>query len=106
MKIYISVPISDRKDADTDMGKKIAAKNQADTVKQKLISSGYEAITPFDIIPMDSNISYAEAMGKDMTELLKCDGIYLCSGWRMSNGCQLEYQGAQIFSKTIIENEL
>lgn len=37
MKIYISVPISDRKDADTDMGKKIAAKNQADTVKQKLI---------------------------------------------------------------------
>ena len=89
MKIYVSVPIRDRKGS-SDMEKKIAAKRQVDVIKEKLLKEGHEVITPFDINPIDSDIPYEEAMGEDIKVLLKCDGIYKASGWGHSRGCQFE----------------
>lgn len=105
MKIYVSVPIRDRKGS-SDMEKKIAAKQQADAIKDKLLKQGHEVITPFDINPIDSDVSYEEAMGEDIKVLLQCDGIYKASGWGHSRGCQFESMGAQIYNKIIIEEEL
>ena len=40
-------------------------------------------------------------MGRDIEELLKCDGIILCHDWFGSKGCRAECSVAQVYGKQI-----
>ncbi len=97
--IYISIPM---KGLDIHRQRLIA--NEIAVV---LKSKGYEVINPFEVCNMiDRNLSdehfYALCMGKDISELLKCDAVYFCSGWEKSNGCLLEFAAAKLYNKKII----
>ena len=97
-RIYISIPISG---LDIDRQRAIAA---AKTEKFKNL--GYEAFNPFDIPepPQEYNSKqkYAYYMGRDIEQLLLCDAIYMCKGWRQSKGCGIEHSIAYGMSLDII----
>ena len=97
--VYISIPMK---------GKDL--KHQEMIVNEIAIvfkSQGYNTITPFEACEMinknlPDNLLYAECMGKDIAELLKCDTVYFCKGWEKSNGCLLEFTAAKLYNKKII----
>ena len=105
MKIYISVPINGRRQGSLEE-KKIAAKKQADAIKLSLQSEGHEAITPFDVVPIDEEVSDAEALGRCITAERECEAIYLASGWRHSRGCRIEQVTASEYNIKVFFNEL
>lgn len=79
----------------------------ANEISIVLKSKGYNVINPFEVCEMvDKDLSdthyYAECMGKDIAELLKCDAVYFAKGWEKSNGCLLEFAAAKLYHKTII----
>lgn len=103
MRIYISVPIKGRKTGTLEE-KKTKAKEYSERVKESLLNDGHDAITPFDC--NEWNFDENTCLGNDITALLNSDAIYLCAGWRNSQGCQLEYMAAEIYNKEIIKDEL
>lgn len=90
-KVYISLPISGRNLYDVMI--------RANFIKST-INEEYEAITPFDICP-DSSLDYAELMGRDVSELLKCNILLQDYDWRESKGCRAEYELARIYGLQI-----
>ena len=89
--VYISIPISN-----LDIHRQRMLANEIAIV---LKTKGYIVINPFEVCEMvDKDLSdthyYAECMGKDIAELLKCDAVYFCAGWEKSNGCLLEFTAA------------
>lgn len=101
-KVYISLPISGRPVEE--------AKAEAESVKEMLEELGYEAVSPFDVVPeipkeMTARQAYAYCMGCDIEALLQCDGIYLCEGHQLSKGCQLEAEAARLYGIEIAYRE-
>lgn len=101
-KVYISLPISGRPIEE--------AKADAERVKKDLEWLGYEAVSPFDVVPeipkdMTASQAYAYCMGRDIEALLQCDGIYLCAGHQWSKGCQLEMEAARLYGIEIAYRE-
>lgn len=94
MKIYISLPISGH-----DLRQ---VRQRADEAKAWVRRKGHDCITPFDVCP--GPLPYAEAMGRDIAALLKCDGIFLLAGWSDSRGCQLEWEAAKVYNKHIFHH--
>lgn len=95
MRIYISLPISGH-----DIGRcRARARRHADAI----VKMGHTAVTPFDVCP-EPNKRYSHYMGQDIAALLECDAILLLSGWSESRGCQLEWQCAEIYRKTIFHH--
>lgn len=90
--MYLSLPITGR-----NIEK---VKEYAKNIKVKWVEKGYDVITPFEIVP-DDGMPYEYCMGKDIEELLKCDGIILCHDWFSSKGCRAECHVAQVYGKTI-----
>lgn len=105
MRIYISIPINSRSELDIKTRLKLA-KQQADEIRAMLKAQGYNTVTPFDINPIGCGLNYSSCMGRCVTELLRCDGIYLGSGWRKSKGCVDERNIAMNRGITIIGDEL
>ncbi len=98
-RIYISIPISN-----LDIHRQRMIANEISIV---LKSKGYLVVNPFELCEMvdkslDDEDYYANCMGKDIQELLKCDAVYFCKGWDKSKGCILEYWAAEIYNKKII----
>ena len=85
-RVYISIPISGM---DVDAQKRKAA-SKAEWLK----SMGYDVFNPFDVpdpMPeLNSKQKYAYYMGRDIEQLMLCDAIFLCRGWRGSKGCSIE----------------
>lgn len=104
MKIFVSTPINSRKEA-TFQEKREAAFRRAKMLKAYLLSEYPHAIvvTPFDAVPLDSNMKENEATGECISLLLTCDTILLDRGWNGSKGCNLEYRAAKIFGINIID---
>ena len=91
-KMYLSLPIT---------GRKIEkVKEYAKRLKAKWVAKSFEVVTPFEIVPNDG-MSYEYCMGRDIEELLKCDGIILCHDWFSSKGCRAECSVAQVYGKQI-----
>lgn len=105
MVIYICLPINGRRTG-TLSEKKLAAKGQADRIKTKLEGQGYEVVTPFDVVPAEEDVDDAEALGRCITALRRCGGIYKASGWRFSNGCQVESITASVYNIIVVEDEI
>lgn len=104
MRIYVSTPINGRKE-DTFQKKRIAAYHRAETLRAYLKDeySDAEIITPFDVVPLDENVDEAEAIGRCVTALLRCNTVVLDRGWTVSDGCNLEYRAAKLYKKEIID---
>lgn len=92
MRIYISLPISGH---DPER-----SRERAEIAKAMVERKGHTAVTPFEVCP-DPGLSYAEYIGRDITALLRCDGIFQLAGWSLSKGCQIEWRAAQTFGKKI-----
>lgn len=105
MIIYVCLPINGRRSG-TLLEKKIAAKEQADSIKLKLQDQGYGVVTPFDVVPVEEDVDDAEALGRCITALRRCGGIYKASGWRFSNGCQVESITASVYNIKVVEDEI
>lgn len=90
-KVYISIPIS---------GRDIYAQRRiANDVAERFRRVGYEAITPFDIIPIGDPAAkdYATCMGRDIDALLRCDIIAMVDDWENSKGCRAEKAVAEVY---------
>lgn len=92
-KVYISIPISGENYNDQ--------RNHAFVVATNIAQKGYEVVTPFDIVK-SPHTPYSEAMGMCMKELLECDAICLCKGWRKSKGCTAELQIALVYGLEVM----
>lgn len=92
MKMYLSLPITGR-----DLGQ---VKEYAKRLKAKWVGKGFDVVTPFEVVPIDG-MPYEYCMGKDIEELMKCDGIILCHNWFSSKGCRAECSVAQVYGKII-----
>ena len=104
MRIYISTPVNGRKE-NTFQKKRIAAYHRAETLRAYLKDEypDAEIITPFDAVPLDSQIEESEAIGRCIASLMTCDTVVLDRGWTASNGCNLEYRAAKLYKKDIID---
>lgn len=93
MKIYISLPITGY---DIEERKARAAE-----LKLRFEREGHEAVTPFDL-NWEEGKDYAHYMGRDIEALLRCDAVYLDTGWQKSKGCCLEYRAVKIYKKVLL----
>lgn len=82
MKVYISIPVTGKDEK--------KQREKADKIKMALSRKGYDVVNPFDIVPSKENPDWFDYMSADLRELSKCDAIYLCNGWKGSEGCRLE----------------
>ena len=81
-RMYLSLPIT---------GRKIEkVKEYSKKMKAKWVEKGFDVVTPFEIVTNDG-MSYEYCMGRDIEELLKCDGIILCHDWFSSKGCRVRW---------------
>lgn len=97
MKIYISLPISNRPLDE--------AREHAHRMHAALVRSGHKVINPFDIYA-GKNPTYEEYLCYDLLALSGCDAIMLCDGWQFSRGCRIEANFAKEFGKQILyENQ-
>lgn len=101
--VFVSLPVTSRKEPNFFEQKK-SAMIIAEQKARMLKSQNYIVVTPFTCT--DEGDSDEDCSGKCIAAMRKCDCIYLCSGWRHSRGCQLEYDGARIYGKEIIGDEL
>lgn len=93
MRIYISIPIS---------GLDLAAQRaKASEIAGKIKALGHEPVNPFDTPEAPPEMSererYAYYMGRDIEQLLLCDGAYFCEGWYDSKGCLVESYIAETY---------
>ena len=95
-KVYISIPISGR-----DI---FAQRRRANDVAERFRRVGYEAITPFDIIPIGDPAAkdYATCMGRDSDALLRCDIIAMVDDWENSKGCRAEKAVAEVYGLDVL----
>lgn len=93
MKVYISGAITNNPNA----------KAQFDKAKETLLElkKGYEPISPMDL-PHNHDKSWKSFMKEDVIELMKCDAIYMMTGWTNSIGARVEFDLAQSLNYKII----
>ena len=80
MKIYICGPIS---------GQREESKKHFTDVEKQLIKKGYDVVNPHNIPHKDVD-DWDQCMKEDIPEMLKCDMVFLLSGWWQSRGAQIE----------------
>lgn len=99
MRIYISLPITD-KDENVQREK---AKEAVRAIK----ALGHEAKNPFDVMPPEWLVgkkAYAYYMGRDIEQLLNCDAVLLLDDWEKSKGCRLEQHAAMIYGLRVYDS--
>jgi len=82
MKVYISGPMSGLPDNNREAFASASAMLRADPQFTEIINPA-----ELDHAP---GATWAECMRRDIAELVKCDMIYMISGWQKSKGALLE----------------
>ena len=102
MKIYLSTPVNARSEKDFEARKR-GALLRCEALRQRTREAfpGWQAVSPFDVNPIDEPVSEEEALGRCVTALLECDALLLDTGWTKSKGCSLEFRAAQIYGKRV-----
>lgn len=91
MRVYISIPIT---------GHDIAEQTKkVEKIANGIRALGHEPVSPFDTPAAPSHYNqqeqYAFYLGRDIEQLLLCDGAYFSRGWKDSKGCRMEEAVAQ-----------
>jgi hypothetical protein len=85
MRVYISGPITGKKDLNRPM---------FDAAAQWLRERGFEPVNPFDVIDQEvaerEGWQWSDYMRRDIAALTTCDRILMLSRWRKSKGATME----------------
>jgi hypothetical protein len=46
--------------------------------------------------------TWSDYMNVDIPAMLRCDVVYMCKGWEMSNGCRIEQLKASVSERVIM----
>ena len=108
VRIYISLPISgcnleERKKKAAQMKDKVmqAVKTNKLAYISKngkavsLTESNTVVITPFEIVPDATDMTYEQVMAKDLEVLMTCDIVVFARHWQYSKGCRIEFAVAR-----------
>ena len=108
VRIYISLPISgcnleERKKKAAQMKDQVM--QAVKTNKLAYISKNGKAvsltesntivITPFEIVPDATDMTYEQVMAKDLEVLMTCDIVVFARHWQYSKGCRIEFAVAR-----------
>ena len=103
-KIYISLPITSRKEQ-TIRERVEAAFKRCDLLKRRIAGvdafKGWEIVTPFDVAPIGTTKTEAEILGGCVQAVLESDAILLDRDYTESKGARLESEAAAIYGKQI-----
>ena len=94
MKVFISVPIEQ-----SNVG---FAVERARTMKRKVVRKGHECVTQFEASPGIADCP--KHVGDNVAELLRCDALFLLSGWAAYMPCAVCWEVAQLYGKKIFTN--
>lgn len=83
--------------------KRDIAESKFNNASKICIKLGLDPVSPLDIVP--SSADWKMAMKICITELLKCDAIYVMSDYEDSPGAMMEYQIAKTLGLQIINIE-
>lgn len=86
MTVYLSGPISGL-DHNTCFQK-------FESVERMLVSAGLKVVNPMKLDHSHDG-TWESYMRQDIAELMKCDAIYLLSGWEQSRGAKIEIKLAK-----------
>lgn len=108
VRIYISLPISgcnleERKKKAAQMKDQVmqAVKTNKLAYISKngkavsLTESNTVVITPFEIVPDATDMTYEQVMAKDLEVLMTCDIVVFARHWQYSKGCRIEFAVAR-----------
>ena len=103
-KIYISLPITSRKEQ-TIRERVEAAFKRCELLKRRIAGvdafKGWEIVTPFDVAPIGTTKTEAEIMGGCVQAVLESDAILLDRDYTESKGARLEAEAAALYGKQI-----
>lgn len=108
VRIYISLPISgcnlvERKKKAAQMKDQVmqAVKTNKLAYISKngkavsLTESNTVVVTPFEIVPDATGMTYEQVMAKDLEVLMTCDIVVFARHWQYSKGCRIEFAVAR-----------
>lgn len=106
MKIYISLPLAGHENTAYSRYREAVKFLEKFYEYDKYI----EVVGPINIDEFKENVGlehnrdhdWAWYMGKDVEELLRCDAILMCKGWKQSRGCRCEHGIATADGKIVI----
>lgn len=93
MKVYISLPISNRPETE--------AREHADRVKAALSRAGHTPVNPFEIYH-GKDADSIDRLSNNLRALHSCDAIYLSENWQFSRECRIEANFAREYGKEIM----
>jgi len=94
LKIYISGPITGRKDFNRE------AFDKAGIIIQGL---GFDPVSPFDVSPYHPGKKWIDYMLEDIPAMLKCEAVAALPGWIWSRGARIEIAIAWMLKIKIIK---
>ena len=101
-KIYISLPITSRKEQ-TIQERVQAAEKRCELLKRRIATAeafaGWEIVTPFDVAPVGTEKTEAEILGGCVQAVLECDAILIDFDITESKGCRVEETVARLYGK-------
>ncbi len=83
MKFYISGKISGLTQEE--------AFDKFEKAEEDVIKLGYIPVNPMKLLPYSPDLEWEDYMDKDLSVLLRCQGIYMLPDWSASRGARIEY---------------
>lgn len=103
-KIYISLPVTSRKEPTIQERVEAAEKRcRCITARLKRLQAfaEWKIVTPFDVAPAGTSKTEAEILGGCVQAVLECDAILLDYDYTQSRGARLESAAAALYGKKV-----
>ena len=103
-KIYISLPVTSRKEPTIQERLREARKRCrfiVSKIRRLQTFAAWEIVTPFDVAPAGTRKTEAEIMGGCVQAVIECDAILIDCDITESKGCRVEETVARLYGKQI-----